>query len=71
MSYKRAWNLIDDMSRSFRLRLVVAVHGGLNGGGSTLTPFAKAIVRDYRAIEADANAIAARRLSEIKASCRT
>ncbi len=54
MSYRRAWLLIDDLNRMFRLPVVEASTGGARGGGARLTATGRAVVAHYRAIESKA-----------------
>ena len=56
MSYKRAWDLVDTMNKSFREPLVITAAGGSYGGGARVTAFGHDILRRYRAIEDKANA---------------
>jgi molybdate transport system regulatory protein len=56
MSYRRAWLLVDDMNRCFREPVVDAQPGGAEGGRATLTRMGATLVRNYRAIEAEAQA---------------
>jgi molybdate transport system regulatory protein len=58
MSYRRAWLLIDEVNRCFRKPVVEKRAGGDGGGGAALTPFGRALVTHYRAIEAKAAAVA-------------
>jgi molybdate transport system regulatory protein len=51
MSYKHAWDLVEDMNRVFGKPLVSAQTGGRRGGGARLTPVGLAVVSRYRAIE--------------------
>jgi molybdate transport system regulatory protein len=51
MSYKRAWDLIEELNRHFGGSLVEKSPGGSNGGGAHLTDGGKALVKHYRAIE--------------------
>ncbi|MET3789971.1 molybdate transport system regulatory protein [Aquamicrobium terrae] len=51
MSYKHAWDLVEDMNRVFGKPLVSAQTGGKRGGGAQLTPVGLAVVSRYRAIE--------------------
>lgn len=51
MSYRRAWLLVDEMNRAFRVPVVAAVKGGPEGGSTRLTPAGENVVRRYRAIE--------------------
>jgi molybdate transport system regulatory protein len=54
MSYKRAWDLVDEINRICRQAVVARQTGGKNGGGAALTPFGEALVERYRRIERDA-----------------
>ena len=54
MSYKRAWDLVDEINRICRHPAVAPQTGCKNGGGAMLTPFGAALVARYRKIERDA-----------------
>jgi molybdate transport system regulatory protein len=54
MSYKRAWDLVDEINRICRQAAVERQTGGKNGGGAMLTPFGISLVSRYRKIERDA-----------------
>jgi molybdate transport system regulatory protein len=54
MSYKRAWDLVDEINRMCRQVVVDRQTGGKNGGGAALTPFGLSLVARYRKIERDA-----------------
>lgn len=56
MSYKRAWDLVDTMNKSFREPLVATATGGNQGGGAQVTEFGHEVLYRYRDIEAKANA---------------
>ena len=51
LSYRRAWDMVDIMNRSFKEPLVLGTKGGKRGGGSTLTPMGKQLVLIYRKME--------------------
>jgi molybdate transport system regulatory protein len=51
MSYKRAWDLVDEINRICRHAAVERQIGGKDGGGATLTPFGLSLVARYRKIE--------------------
>ena len=44
MSYKRAWDLVDEINRVCRRPAVERQTGGKNGGGAALTPFGASLV---------------------------
>src|SRR6202030_4181514 len=51
MSYKRAWDLVDEINRICKHAAVERQTGGKNGGGAVLTPFGTSLVARYRRIE--------------------
>lgn len=50
MSYRRAWELVDVMNRSFDQPLVVSTAGGSHGGGAQVTAFGHALIMAYQQI---------------------
>ena len=60
MSYRRAWELVEDLNRTLGVPVVITSAGGSGGGGATLTLAGEAVVAHYRAIEA-ATAAAAKK----------
>lgn len=67
MSYKRAWDLVEEMNGLFGKPLVSAQTGGRKGGGAQLTPFGLSVVTRFRAIERAAAAAAQPHLDAIQA----
>jgi molybdate transport system regulatory protein len=67
MSYKHAWDLIEEMNGLFGRPVVAAQKGGRQGGGAQLTSIGLALVSRYRAIERAANAAAEQQLSALQA----
>jgi molybdate transport system regulatory protein len=65
MSYKRAWQLVDDMNASFRSALVKTAAGGSQGGGATLTGTGKTVLASYRSVQRSARAAARRELATL------
>jgi molybdate transport system regulatory protein len=51
MSYKRAWDLVDEINRICARQAVDCQKGGSSGGGARLTPFGLTLVARYRMIE--------------------
>jgi len=60
MSYRRAWQLVEAVNASFRDAVVVKAVGGSKGGGAQVTPYGRALVRRYRAMERKAASSVAR-----------
>ena len=53
ISYRSAWDSLDDMNNLAEQPLVIRVTGGKNGGGTQLTPYGKQTVALYRALQAE------------------
>lgn len=51
LSYKAAWDAVDDMNNVAPEPLVMRSTGGRHGGGTELTAFARRLIAFYRAIE--------------------
>jgi len=67
MSYKHAWDLVEDMNRVFGKPVVAAQSGGKRGGGAQLTTVGLAVVSRFRAIERAATAAAEAHMSALQA----
>ena len=67
MSYKRAWDLVDEINRVCRRPAVERHAGGKNGGGATLTPFGASLVERYRKIQRSAESAARKELRALRA----
>jgi molybdate transport system regulatory protein len=66
MSYKRAWDLVDEINRICRQPAVERQTGGKNGGGAVLTPFGTSLVARYRKIERDASSAVRKELAALR-----
>jgi molybdate transport system regulatory protein len=69
MSYRRAWELVEDLNRHLGRPVVSTAAGGARGGGTRLTPAGATLVAEYRAMEADARKAADRHLTAIGRAC--
>ena len=65
ISYRYAWLLVDGLKSAFREPITVAMRGGKNGGGVSLTNLGESLVLSYRALELEFAEIAARRFQGI------
>jgi len=70
MSYRRAWLLVDDMNRCFRIPVVTTQPGGAQGGGAALTLFGQNLIDNYRAIEKQAMAAVKPQLHDLESALR-
>jgi molybdate transport system regulatory protein len=66
MSYKRAWDLVDEINRICGQAAVARQTGGRKGGGAALTPFGASLVERYRRIERAALAAAKKDLASLR-----
>lgn len=62
MSYRRAWMLVETMNACFAAPLVEKLRGGSGGGGARITSLGEEVLRQYRAMEAEACECLAERL---------
>jgi molybdate transport system regulatory protein len=70
MSYRRAWDLVEDLNRAVGTPVVATSAGGSGGGGAELTQAGRTIVAQYRAIEAASAAAARKHLNVMSRVCR-
>ena len=66
MSYKRAWDLVDEINRICGQAAVEPQTGGKNGGGAVLTPFGISLVKRYRKIERNAASAVRKELQALR-----
>jgi molybdate transport system regulatory protein len=67
MSYKHAWDLVDELNTMFGKAVVATQPGGRRGGGAQLTSIGLAVIGRYRAIERAALDAAATHISALQA----
>jgi molybdate transport system regulatory protein len=65
MSYRRAWQLLESVNTSFAKPAVITARGGRGGGGATLTPFGRQLIRAYRGFDAEVQTLAGRRFAPL------
>ena len=62
ISYRRTWELVEDLNATLGAPVVQTAAGGSGGGGASLTDLGQAVVMRYRAIEEDCAAAARKHL---------
>ncbi|WP_092864722.1 winged helix-turn-helix domain-containing protein [Albimonas pacifica] len=70
MSYKRAWQLVETLNAMFREPLVLRSRGGARGGGAAVTEAGRAVLAEYRALEAEAERAGAPHVGRLQALMR-
>jgi molybdate transport system regulatory protein len=70
MSYRRAWDLVDELNRCFGKPVITTQMGGQRGGGAVLTPLGQTVVEHFRAIEGDAAKAAAGHLKALQSALK-
>jgi molybdate transport system regulatory protein len=70
MSYRRAWQLVEALNKSFNEPVVLTAVGGRRGGGAVVTDFGKRLVDSYHAMESKASAAIATDLEQFNAHLR-
>jgi molybdate transport system regulatory protein len=69
MSYRRTWELVEDLNKTLGTPVVETAAGGSGGGGTVLTKAGKAVVTSYRAIEMDTAEAARKHLQAMNRAC--
>ena len=69
MSYRRTWELVEDLNRGLGTPVVDTAAGGSGGGGAVLTKAGKAIVEHYRAIELEAASAVRKHIQALNRAC--
>jgi molybdate transport system regulatory protein len=69
MSYRRTWQLVEDLNQSLGTPVVETAAGGSGGGGASLTAAGKSVIERYRAIEMDTALAARKHLLALNRAC--
>jgi molybdate transport system regulatory protein len=70
ISYRRTWELVEDLNAHLGAPVVQTAAGGSGGGGASLTELGQAVVTRYRAIEEDCAAAARKHLTALQRVAR-
>jgi len=65
ISYRRTWELVEELNATLGGPVVTTAAGGSGGGGATLTELGEAVVSRYRAIETECAAAARKHLTAL------
>lgn len=71
MSYKHAWDLVEEMNALFGKPVAATQPGGRHGGGAKLTPVGEIVVSRFRAIEQAADAAVSQHMAALQAEVQT
>lgn len=66
MSYRQAWQLVEDMNKCANSPLVEKISGGKKGGGAMLTKAGENAIQEFRNIEQELNTIIESKSKTIK-----
>jgi len=69
ISYRRTWQLVEDLNSSLGRPVIETAAGGNGGGGARLTEAGKAVIARYRAIELETAAAARKHLLALNRAC--
>ncbi len=69
MSYRRTWELVEELNRSLGTPVVATAAGGSGGGGAVLTQAGRTVIERYRAIEMDTAMAARKHLLALNRAC--
>ncbi|QEL21789.1 LysR family transcriptional regulator [Bosea sp. F3-2] len=67
MSYRRAWELVEELNTLFGKPVVERQTGGRNGGGARVTDLGQALIMRFREVEQAATAAASEHLAALQA----
>src|ERR1700733_7611933 len=70
ISYRRTWELVEDLNATLGAPVVQTAAGGRGGGGASLTELGQAVVPRYRAIEEDCATAARKHLTALQRAAR-
>ncbi len=66
ISYRRTWELVEELNETLGAPVVRTAAGGSGGGGASLTELGEAIVERYRAIERDCATASRKHLTALR-----
>jgi molybdate transport system regulatory protein len=70
ISYRRTWELVEELNSTLGAPVVQTAAGGSGGGGASLTELGQAVVTRYRAIEEECAAAARKHLVALQRAVR-
>lgn len=70
ISYRRTWELVEELNATLGAPVVQTAAGGSGGGGATLTDLGQAVVTRYRAIETDCAAAARKHMLALQRTAK-
>jgi len=71
LNYKKTWSHIKILEKYIEDELVITQKGGGEQGGSTLTPKAKEIIKNYKQLQSDVKEYTKQRFEELFTNSQT
>lgn len=65
MSYRRAWQLVEDMNQRSAIPLVEKIHGGPKGSGAVLTREGERLVNAFEMVQEEIRAHARKKIRKL------
>lgn len=70
ISYRRTWELVEELNTALGTPVVKTAAGGSRGGGASLTELGEAVISHYRAIETECTAAARKHLTALQRAAK-
>lgn len=71
ISYRRVWDMVEAINNGFDRPLIVTSHGGIKGGGATLTETGRVVLSLYRKMQSTVSETAEAHFDAIKTYLKT
>ena len=71
MSYKRAWDLVNEMNKGFKENLVLTKIGGSHGGGTEVTELGLQVLNLYRDAVSESQSFIENKMTELMSKLKS
>lgn len=66
ISYRKAWQLVEDMNKLSNIPLVEKHLGGAKGGGASVTDEGRRVIQEFYVLQNDVNHFLSERVKQVK-----